>query len=78
MEVSNMLGFRNTKTQKPLFPGYLFCRFDIHENLAHVRWTQGVKKLLPESVNPISVEDDVVKAIQSFGAERRCHPQTAI
>jgi transcriptional antiterminator RfaH len=61
MEVVKMRGFKNTKTQKPLFPGYLFCRFDIGENLAHVRWTQGVKKLLPESVNPM------VEAIQSLG-----------
>ena len=67
MEVVKMRGFKNTKTQKPLFPGYLFCRFDIGENLAHVRWTQGVKKLLPESVNPISVENEVVEAIQSLG-----------
>lgn len=67
MEVVKMRGFKNTKTQKPLFPGYLFCRFDIGENLAHVRWTQGVKKLLPESVNPISVENEAVEAIQSLG-----------
>jgi transcriptional antiterminator RfaH len=66
MEIVKMRGFKNTKTQKPLFPGYLFCRFDIGENLSHVRWTQGVKKLLPESVNPISVENEVVKAIQSL------------
>ena len=66
MEVVKMRGFEKTKIQKPLFPGYLFCWFDIGENLAHVRWTQGVKKLLPESVNPISVENEVVEAIQSL------------
>ena len=66
MEVVKMRGFKNTKTQKPLFPGYLFCRFDIGENLAHVRWTQGVKKLLPQNVNPISVENEVVEAIRSL------------
>jgi transcriptional antiterminator RfaH len=66
MEVLKLRGFKSTKTQKPLFPGYLFCRFDISENIAHVRWTQGVKKLLPESVNPISVGNEVVEAIQSL------------
>ena len=66
MEVVKMRGFKNNKAHKPLFPGYLFCRFNIGENLVHVRWTQGVKKLLPESVNPISVENEVVKAIQSL------------
>jgi transcriptional antiterminator RfaH len=64
MEVVKMRGFKNTRAQKPLFPGYLFCRFDIGKNLVHVRWTQGVKKLLPESVNPISVENKVVETIQ--------------
>jgi len=66
MEVVKMRGFKNTKTQKPLFPGYLFCRFNIGANLAHVRWTQGVKKILPENVNPISVENEVVEAIRSL------------
>jgi len=66
MEVVKTRGFKNTKTQKPLFLGYLFCQFDIGENLAHVRWTKGVKKLLPESVNPISVENGVVEAIKSL------------
>jgi transcription antitermination factor NusG len=44
----------------------LFCRIDIGENRAHVRWTQGVKKLLPGSVKPISVENEVLEAIQSL------------
>lgn len=66
MEVVKMRGLKTTKIQKPLFPGYLFCLFNIGESLAHVRWTQGVKKLLPESVNPTSVENEVVEAIQSL------------
>ena len=61
-----MREFKNSKTQKPLFPGYLFCRFNIGENLPHVRWTRGVKKLLPENVNPISVDNEVVEAIRSL------------
>ena len=69
MEVVNIRGFKDVKTKKPLFPGYLFCRFDKDENLAHVRWTQGVKKLLPESVNPMSVDDKVVQAIHSLEQE---------
>jgi transcriptional antiterminator RfaH len=52
--------------EKPLFPGYLFCRFDQDESLAHVRWTRGVKKILPESVEPIPVEDEVIQAIRSL------------
>jgi len=67
MEVVSLRGFKNKTSEKPLFPGYLFCRFEKEdESLAHVRWTRGVKKLLPESVNPIPVDNEVVKAIQSL------------
>jgi transcriptional antiterminator RfaH len=70
MEVESIRGFKKAKTKKPLFPGYLFCRFNKNdENLAHVRWTQGVKKLLPESVSPMSVDDEVVQAIHSLEQE---------
>ena len=67
MEVVSVRKLKNMKTEKPLFPGYLFCRFNKEDDiLAQVRWTRGVKNLLPESVNPIPVEDEVVKAIQSL------------
>ncbi len=66
MEVVTVRGFKNVTTEKPLFPGYIFCRFSKDQNLAHVRWTKGVKKLLPESVNPMPVENEVVNSIQSL------------
>ena len=70
MEVMKILKFKDVKTKKPLFPGYLFCRFQKEdESLAHVRWTQGVKKLLPESVSPMPVDDEVVQAIHSLEQE---------
>ena len=40
MEVVRVRKFENVKMKQPLFPGYLFCRFDKDENLGHVRWTQ--------------------------------------
>ena len=67
MEVVSARGFKNVTTEKALFPGYLFCRFEKEDEiLAHVRWTRGVKKLLPESVNPAPVENEVVQAIKSL------------
>jgi transcriptional antiterminator RfaH len=70
MEVIKVRKFRNVKSKQPLFPGYLFCRFKKNdESLAHVRWTQGVKKLLPESVNPMPVGNEVVQAIHSLEQE---------
>ena len=64
MEVAGIRASRTTMTQKPFFPGYLFCRFDPDTSLTHVRWTQGVAKILPESVSPLPVEDKVVAAIR--------------
>jgi transcriptional antiterminator RfaH len=66
MEVVSSKGCRTFLNEKPLFPGYLFCRFDPKESLACVRWTKGVAKILPESVTPIPVADNVVEAIRSL------------
>jgi transcriptional antiterminator RfaH len=66
MEAVTVRSFKSITVQKPLFPGYLFCFFDPNESLAFVRWTKGVKKLLPESVCPVPVEEHVVDAIRSL------------
>jgi transcriptional antiterminator RfaH len=67
MEVLKVRKFKNVKSKQPLFPGYLFCRFNKNdESLAHVRWTQGVKKMLPESVDPMPVDDEIVAAIHKL------------
>ena len=67
IEVVSVRGLKNLTQEKPLFPGYLFCRFyKKDESLAHVRWTKGVKKILPESVSPIPVENEVVEGIRSL------------
>jgi transcriptional antiterminator RfaH len=63
MEVMSTQGCQSVIKEKPLFPSYLFCRFDPKESLAYVRWTKGVLKILPESVYPVPVEDSVVSAI---------------
>ena len=66
MEVVSIRAGRTTMTEKPLFPSYLFCKFDSGDSVAHVRWTRGVAKILPESVSPVPVEDKVVAAISSL------------
>jgi transcriptional antiterminator RfaH len=66
METVSLRGLKSVTVQKPLFPGYLFCHFDPNESLAYVRWTRGVKKLLPESVNPVPITVEVIDAIRSL------------
>jgi transcription antitermination factor NusG len=64
--VVRVRGCKSIQTEKPLFPSYLFCRFNPEQSVAYVRWTRGVAKILPESVNPVPVEDEVVAAIRSL------------
>jgi transcriptional antiterminator RfaH len=66
METVSVRALKSVTVQKPLFPSYLFCHFDPNESLAYVRWTKGVKKLLPESVNPVPITIEVVDAIRSL------------
>ena len=64
MEVAKIRGSKHSITEKPLFPGYLFCLFDCDsESLAHVRWTRGVAKILPESACPFPINDEVIAGI---------------
>src|SRR5437867_5893024 len=50
----------------PLFPGYLFCRFDVH-NRSPVLQTPGVLQIVGIGKTPIPVDDVEIAAIQSLG-----------
>lgn len=63
IETIDIRNHRQVPTQKALFPGYLFSRFDQKESLAHVRWTRGVVKILPESNRPQPLPDEIVDGI---------------
>ena len=69
MEVAITRGFRDVMKEKPLFPSYLFCRFDPAASLGYVRWTKGVTKILPISISPVPVEDDLIAAIRTLGQQ---------
>ena len=47
----------------PLFPGYLFCRFDVHNRLP-VLITPGVISVVGSGKTPIAVEEAEIDAIQ--------------
>ena len=66
MEVASVRSNWRMLIQKPLFPSYLFARFDPQENLAHVSWTRGVVKILPESNRPLPVDNEVVISIKTL------------
>ena len=48
---------------KPMFPSYLFTRFQAPDETPFVRWTRGVKQILGADENPIAVDDEAVDFI---------------
>ncbi len=55
---------RINKELKPLFPSYIFGRFDLDTNYPLVRWARGVKKVLGFGGYPTSISEDVVDLIK--------------
>ncbi len=64
MEAQRVIGTRAVVMEKPLFPNYLFVRFNKEVETGFVRWTKGVVKILPESIAPFAVDDQVVESIR--------------
>ena len=54
---------RSRVVEAPLFPGYLFCRFDVHNRLP-VLITPGVISVVGRGKTPIAVEKSEIDAIQ--------------
>ena len=55
---------RMSKELKPLFPGYIFGRFDLEKNYPLVRWARGVKNILGFGGYPTPISEEVVRAIK--------------
>jgi transcriptional antiterminator RfaH len=55
---------RLNKEFKPLFPNYIFVKFDIEQNYSLVRWARGVKKILGFGSNFTPVSEEVVELIK--------------
>lgn len=54
----------------PLFPGYVFCRFDSDRNLGPVVTTPGVVHILGSGSHPEPIDEAEIKAIQTIVASR--------
>ena len=64
MEAFTTRNGRMTKELKPLFPGYIFGKFDLEQNYPLVRWGKGVKCVLGFGGYPISISEEVVEIIK--------------
>ena len=58
------LGRRTSVELKPLFPNYIFGRFDLNESYPLVRWAQGVRKVLGFGGYPAPVSEEAIEIIK--------------
>lgn len=71
---------RSKNLELPLFPGYLFCRFDAQVRLP-ILTTPGVIAIVGIGKNPIAISDQEVDAIQTVvrsGLHLQPWPQLAV
>jgi transcription antitermination factor NusG len=60
--------------ERPLFPGYLFCRFDVHNRLPILK-TPGVLQIVGVGKTPVPVDEMEMNAIQKLGESGlQAHP----
>lgn len=49
----------------PLFPGYLFARFDVMKDYRAVNYARGVRKVVKYGASPAIVDDRIVESVRS-------------
>ena len=54
-----------SRVVKPLFPRYLFTRFNLNDSLHKVRYTRGVHSVVSFGKHPIQVDDEIMEIIKS-------------
>jgi len=80
METFLLRNGRMNKELKPLFPNYIFGKFDLTQNYPLVRWARGVKRVLGFGEYPTPVSEEAVELIKERTDTRgivrlRCHFQ---
>lgn len=55
---------RMDKELKPLFPSYIFVKFDLHQNYPLVKWARGVKKILSFGGYPPPISEEVIEIVK--------------
>lgn len=57
---------RIKERELPLFPGYLFCRFDVNDRLVPIVTTPGVIGIVSAGKTPIPVDEEEIEAIRAI------------
>jgi transcription antitermination factor NusG len=50
----------------PLFPGYLFCRFNVRDRLLPILTTPGVISIVGAGKTPVAVSDEEIATVQAI------------
>ena len=53
-----------TVTTRPLFPRYIFAKFNAREQLAKVSFTRGVNYVVSFGGQPVSIEEDIIQIVK--------------
>lgn len=62
---TNEFSGRPTYFAKPLFPRYIFARFDAERTLHKVRYTRGVHSIVSLNGQPVKVDESIIEVIKS-------------
>lgn len=64
--MSTLRGGSDAFQYKPLFPSYVFLRWDLSDPVKHrlVKYTRGVNKVLGDGENPVPISDKIVEIIK--------------
>ncbi|MGB9181615.1 MAG: transcription termination/antitermination NusG family protein [Pyrinomonadaceae bacterium] len=63
--LSNPYTGKPTYVSKPLFPRYIFARFDVSKLLNKVWYTRGVHSVVNFGDGPIPISDEIINLVQS-------------
>ncbi len=64
METFALRNGRMNKVLKPLFPGYLFGKFDLEQDYPLIRWARGVKRILGFGSYPTPISEEIIEIIK--------------
>ena len=62
---SKQCGWNPSYKIKPLFPRYIFARFNLSEMLHKVSFTRGVQKVVGFAEGPTPIDEEIILMIQS-------------
>lgn len=62
---TNVFSGRHTYLSKPLFPRYIFARFNLERMHHKVHYTRGVHSIITIDGQPVRVDDGVIDVIKS-------------